>query len=123
MKLHLSEGKGRYQIQGYHHQGVTINEKIYNHNLIVTPTYLAQWEVDDFAALHTSHFESLIALQPELVLLGTGKQLRFPDQHLFLPLLTQQIGVEVMDTQAACRTYAILMAEDRQVLAALLLDN
>lgn len=123
MKLHFSEGKGKYQIQGYNHQGVTINEKIYNHHLIVMPNYLAQWQINDFSELQLADFEYLSTLQPELVLLGTGQQLRFPAQHLLLPLLTQQIGIEVMNTQAACRTYTILMAEDRQVLAALLLDD
>lgn len=123
MKLHVSEGKGQYTIQQYHHDSIIVNAKDYHHSLIVMPTYLSIWDINQFEQLTASHIEWFKTLQPELVLLGTGRQLRFPEQQLLLPLWEQHIGVEVMDTQAACRTYSILMAEDRNVLAALLLET
>jgi hypothetical protein len=70
-----------------------------------------QFLAEDFAAI--------AALKPEIVLLGTGEKLRFPNPRIFAPLREAKIGFEVMDTQAACRTYNILLAESRKVAAAL----
>ncbi len=85
------------------------------------PEYLNDWDVENFEALKTTHFQQLCKLRPEVVLLGTGQKIRFPTSELLAPLINIGIGVEVMDTAAACRTYTILMAEGRQVVAALLL--
>jgi uncharacterized protein len=71
--------------------------------------------------LSIADFESLLDRKPELVVFGTGAKQRFPHPKLLASLTQKNIGVEIMNTQAACRTYNILMAEDRQVLAALLL--
>jgi uncharacterized protein len=90
---------------------------------VVLPDSLIEpWDIAGFDALSRAHFEYLLSLQPEIVLLGTGTQLRFPAPALSRPLLAARIGLEVMDTRAACRTYNILMAEGRKVAAALLLD-
>lgn len=120
MKLHLENAEG-YKIKRYDPQSVTINDVVYNNNLIVLPEHLQTWEVDSFEALTLVHFENIARLKPELVLLGTGLKLRFPPSELFTPLLQQGIGVDVMDLYAACRTYNILMGEGRNVAAALLI--
>ncbi len=79
------------------------------------------WPADSLAALTAGHFESLLALKPEVVIFGSGAQLRFVSPALLRPLIEARIGVETMDTAAACRTYNVLAAEGREVVAALLL--
>ena len=75
-----------------------------------------------FDALEESDFSRIAALGCEVLLFGTARLQRFPHPSLLQPLMLARIGVEVMDTAAACRTYNILMAEGRKVAAALLLD-
>lgn len=120
MKFQLDFGPATYQIQRYDAQSVTINDKIYTQSIIVMPEYLSEWGVKGFRALELDHFQRLRALCPAVVLLGTGAKIHFPTPELLTPLAQDGIGVEVMDTPAACRTYMILMAEGRQVAAALL---
>jgi len=81
-----------------------------------------QWEPADFAALTQAHFDGLLQLKPELVIFGSGARLRFPPPALLRGLIEQRIGVESMDTAAACRTYNVLVSEGRTVVAALLLE-
>ncbi|EDN71853.1 MAG: Mth938-like domain-containing protein [Candidatus Parabeggiatoa sp.] len=123
MKLHLDlSDDSHYQIQRVDSQSVTINEKVYSHNIIVQPNSISDWDVENFDTLEVAHFQQLCALRPELVLLGTGQKIHFPATELLVPLINEGIGVEVMDTPSACRTYTILMAEGRKVLAALLIS-
>lgn len=121
MKLQLETADGAYQIQRYTTDSITVNGQVYTTSLIVLPKQIRVWAVDNFASLTEVHFASLIPLQPEVVLLGTGTKIQFPALTLLAPLINQNIGVEVMDTPAACRTYNVLMAEERAVVAALLL--
>ncbi len=97
-----------------------VNNVRHETSLIVMPEQLLPWEAENFAALKAADFSGLVSLQPEVVLLGTGDKLRFPHPRLTRALSEARIGVEVMDLQAACRTYNILMAEERKVAAALL---
>ena len=80
------------------------------------------WDVDAFEALQPNHFDAVLALQPELVVFGSGVRLRFPRPALLRRLIERGIGVETMDTAAACRTYNVLASEGRSVVAALLLE-
>ena len=75
-----------------------------------------------FAALNAADFSLVCAQKPELFILGTGARQHFPKPEVLKPLIEARIGFEIMDSQAACRTYNILMGEGRQVLAAILLD-
>ena len=77
---------------------------------------------DAFEQLRAEHFEQLVALAPELVIFGSGQRLRFPAPALMRSLIERRIGVETMDTAAACRTYNVLASEGRAVVAALLLE-
>jgi len=81
------------------------------------------WPVARFEEITQEHFESVIALAPELVIFGSGTRLRFPAPALLRGLIERRIGVETMDTAAACRTYNVLASEGRSVVAALLLDG
>ena len=83
---------------------------------------MIDWAPARFDALALEHFALLAALEVEVVLLGTGARQRFPAPGLTEPLRAARVGLEVMDVAAACRTYNILLAEERRVAAALLLE-
>lgn len=106
--------------QGY----VAVNGVRYQSSLVVLPDRIVEdWNVQDFASLAQSDLGALASLKPELVLLGTGDLLRFPDSKLLASLAAAGIGAEIMDTRAACRTYNILAEEGRNVAAALIIPR
>jgi uncharacterized protein len=80
------------------------------------------WGPDRFEALRAEHFDALAQAGPEVVIFGSGSRLRFPPAALLRELMSRRIGVETMDVAAACRTYNVLAAEGRAVMAALLLE-
>ena len=82
---------------------------------------ISDWEPASLAELTIKHIDIISSLEPELVLLGTGARLQFPANEILTPLHQRGIGIEVMDTAAACRTFNILMSEGRNVVAALLM--
>jgi uncharacterized protein len=121
VKLHAS-GPGAYNtITGYGEDYVAINGQRHDSSLIVMPEQLLPWNASVFENLKTEDFGALADLGAEIVLLGTGPRQRFPHPSLVAPLTQARIGLEVMDLKAACRTYNILVAEERKVAAALLL--
>jgi uncharacterized protein len=120
VKLHASSPSALLTFSGYGDGFVLINGERHERNLIVMPERLLPWEVAGFDALAEKDFQVILELNPEIVLLGTGPRQRFPHPRLIRALMEKRIGVEAMDLQAACRTYNILMAEERRVAAALL---
>jgi uncharacterized protein len=120
MRLSLDHHDG-YLIRGYDTGMLLINDINIDASVLVTPTELRRWTPQRFEQLCAEHFRELLALEPELVLFGSGARQRFPSPSLTAGLLEAGLGVETMDTAAACRTYNILMAEGRRVAAALLL--
>jgi len=121
MKLSLDENTtNSYQIQRIDADSITVNNKIYSQNIIIMPNQIVTWNIANFAELTVKHFQQLRDLQPELVLLGTGDKSRFPAQELLIPLIEAKIGLEVMNTTAACHTYSLLVIEGRKVAAALI---
>jgi uncharacterized protein len=122
MKIHLESGIGQNLIRAYAPGRITINEEVYTTSLIVTPyQVVSAWPPASFTDLLAEHFEMIASLQPEVVILGTGAELRFPAPVLTRSLVEAGIGIEVMDTGAACRTYNFLMSDGRRVAAALLM--
>ncbi len=121
MKLSLDENTTSYQIQRIDSNSITVNNKVYSQNVIVMPNKIINWNATNFETLQVSHFQQLLDLKPELVLLGTGNISRFPTTELLVPLIEAKIGLEVMNTIAACHTYTLLRIEGRNVAAALLL--
>lgn len=122
MRLQLDSGDATYRIQSYQpHTSICVNDQFYTHSLIVAPHQLQAWSPADFAALTAEDFSMLLTFKPHVILFGSGAHFRFPAPHLLAALYEAGMGVEVMDTAAACRTYSVLMAEARQVLAALLI--
>jgi uncharacterized protein len=120
VKLHASSPSALNTFSGYGDGYVMINGQRHDSNLIVTPEQLLPWSASGFDALTESDFQGFLDLKLEILLLGTGPKQRFPHPRLTRVLAEKRIGVEAMDIQAACRTYNILMAEERRVAAALL---
>ncbi|HXF46496.1 MAG TPA: Mth938-like domain-containing protein [Burkholderiaceae bacterium] len=123
MKLHADPPTDRNTVTAYGPGYVEINKVRHERAVVLTPDRpISPWNVASFDALRAEDFAALLSFAPDVVLLGTGARQRFPHPRLLAPLARARIGLEVMDTQAACRTYNILMAEGRRVLAALLLE-
>ncbi len=122
MKLQLANTDGLNTFTAYGDGYVSVNGIRHNCNIAVLPNRLIpEWTQATFDALTVADFELLAGLDAEIILLGTGNQLRFPRPELMRPLIQAQKGLEVMDLQAACRTYNILIGEGRKVAAGLLL--
>ena len=102
--------------------GVAAQEKVSHSLAIGSRGERLDWNGVSFNTLTEDHFNQLAALQPELVIFGSGSALRFPPPRLQRALMQARIGLETMDTLAACRTYNILAGEARHVLAVLLID-
>jgi uncharacterized protein len=120
MKFHLSRAAGNV-FTGHGAGYVRLGVVEYHASLVVTPEQvLSGWAAGGFDALTEADFAALADLKPEVVLFGTGTSLRFPHPRLTRALTDAGIGVEVMDTPAACRTFNILAAEGRRVAAAVL---
>jgi uncharacterized protein len=122
MKFTLTDNSDNYIIRSYDQDEVVVNEFRYSSSMIVTPKQIFDdWPPQSFADLTPEHFNALADLNPQLIILGTGATQQFPEPALYASLVNRGIGVEVMATSAACRTYNILVAEGRNVAAALLL--
>jgi uncharacterized protein len=122
MKLELNQTNGLNTFTAYGEGYVSVNGIRHNCNVAVLPDQLiTAWTTADFDTLTVADFELLAGLDAEIILLGTGNQLRFPRPELMRPLIKAQKGLEVMNLQSACRTYNILVAEGRKVAAGLLL--
>jgi uncharacterized protein len=121
MKLHLTQSPGNHLITGHGTGWVEVNSLRHQRSLIVLPNLIvSDWDVADFDSLAAAHFERIAHLAPEVVLLGAGATHRFVHPRLSRKLTESGIGLECMDTAAACRTYNILLAEGRHVAAALI---
>jgi uncharacterized protein len=122
MKLHADQPNALNTVTAYDVDYIEVNRQRHHGPVIIMPQgNVEPWSASSFETLSIADFESLLDRKPELVVFGTGAKQRFPHPKLLASLTQKNIGVEIMNTQAACRTYNILMAEDRQVLAALLL--
>lgn len=126
MKLHATGPTAIHSFTGYGGDYVAVNGRHIAQSVVVLPERLIEpWEPRDLAGLETAHLEALLELDREVVLLGTGPFLKFPPAAVMRPVLAKfnaaGVGLEVMDVHAACRTYNILVAEERKVAAALLM--
>ncbi|MBV8466938.1 MAG: Mth938-like domain-containing protein [Burkholderiales bacterium] len=123
MKLHANAPSSLNVFTSYGADFVAVNQVRHAGSIVVTPTSVEPWRPIGFDDLTSEDFAALLAWKPEVVLLGTGERLRFPHPQLTKALTQQQIGVEAMDVSALCRTFNILVAEDRRVVAAVLLGS
>ena len=123
MKLQSDPHSGANTITGYGDGYVEINQTPYAHAVLLSSDgAISAWPAQSFDSLEASHFTQMVELKPELILIGTGSKQRFPKPEVLKSLILANIGFEIMDSQAACRTYNILVGEGRQVLLALIVE-
>lgn len=121
MKLHAEKGSGNY-IQSVTAQAVLINGTSYSGPVLVSADrIISDWTPRPVAELKLDDFRAALELEPDVILFGTGTTHQFVSNHLVTAIMAGGVGFEVMATDAACRTYNVLAAEDRRVVAALLL--
>ena len=124
MKLHSDPRPFYNTFTAYGEGYVEVNEVRYTHSVIVQPEgEVIAWPVTSFAALSEDDFAPLLPLALEIVFFGSGQKLRFLHPRLLRGLSAMKIGTETMDLFAACRTYNILLSEERKVAAALLIET
>jgi uncharacterized protein len=122
MKFTLANEDDNYIIRAYDPGELQIDEYRYSSSVIVMPKRIIDdWPPEQFEDLTPEHFTALADLNPQIVVLGTGATLQFPDPEIYAVLVQQGIGIEIMTTPAACRTYNLLISEGREAAAALLL--
>jgi uncharacterized protein len=121
MKLHAARPSGRNMFSGYGDGYVLVNAEKFERSVIVLPDRpVSPWGVSSIENLTQEDITALAALGVEILLLGTGKSQRFPHPRVLQSLREARVGVEVMDSPAACRTYNILLGEERNVAAAII---
>jgi len=122
MQLNLENPDFRYFLRGVSPEGILVNERRLAGSFILSPMALIEaWRPRDVAELLPEDMEPLLALEPSVVLLGTGATLRFPSAAVMAACLTRGIGIEAMDNAAAARTFNVLATEARKVVAGFLL--
>ena len=111
-------------ISGYGPGWVGVNGEKITHSVILSSRgERIAWPLERFEDLGAGHFELLAQVEAEVVIFGSGSRIRFPQAAWLKPLMAKRIGIETMDTAAACRTYNILAQEGRSVAVALLLEQ
>ncbi|WP_303907046.1 Mth938-like domain-containing protein [Thiohalomonas denitrificans] len=134
MKFSQDLTAGGYAIHGYSDGEIIValpaseansenrGRKHLTHSFVITrETLVEDWPPEKLDELEADHFEQVAALEPEVVIFGTGASLRFPRPEISAVFAERGVGLEIMDSRAACRTYNILAAEGRRVAAALLI--
>lgn len=122
LALHLQTNTTQKLFTGHGPNYVAVDGQRYTRPVVVTAEAVhTDWTATDFAGLTARDFDYFIAMRPEVLLFGTGAAQQFARPELFCNLIAAGIAIEFMDTPAACRTYNILVAEDRKVVAAVLL--
>ncbi len=111
----------KFIITGYEPGKVLINHKAYQQSLIISPESLVHpWKVTDVLHLNEDTLVSILEDQPEIMIIGTGEALILPEPKIIALFAQHQIGLETMNTSAACRTYGILIAEGRKAAAGII---
>jgi len=123
MQLTLENPDVRYVLRGATGDSALVNDQRLTSSFILSPdTLLPDWRPGAIADLDPADLDPLLALEPALVLLGSGGGLRFPAQAVLAACLTRGIGIEVMDNAAAARTFNVLASEGRRVAAGFLIQ-
>lgn len=117
------EHANRPLISSYTDGKIGIGENTYQTSLLITPAgKVMTWPVKKLDQLIEEHCKEIVAYQPEIVIIGTGATHQLPNLSIIHYFTNHHIGIEIMSTNAACRTYNVLALEDRNVLAALIIS-
>lgn len=124
MKLQLENPRGINVVRAFDAKGILVNETRYTRSLILSARYITEdWPVPSVRAFDHGVCESIVEHEAEIVLLGTGTRHHPIDSRYFAWFASHGMGLEVMDTHAACRTFNVLAAEERRVVAALIVES
>ncbi len=124
MELNLERPRDYLFVRKANAHTVVIADRSFTASIILArDKVIDDWGVSDVAAMAPGHAEPIFALQPEVVLLGTGAHQKFPSQAVLAAFLKRGVGVEVMDNAAAARTWDILASEGRNVVAAFIIGD
>ena len=122
MKFSEDLNSGSQVIDRYDDESITINEKMFTQSLIVSNFQIIEnWPVNEINDLSNQSLQAIIELQPEVIIIGTGNQILFPRPENYSSVINMGIGIEFMNTGAACRTYNVLLSEDRKVAAGIII--
>jgi len=122
LKFQPDQLAGVNNITRYDGDNLRVNADLHTASVVVPWIGEARaWNVERVEQLTPAHFEALLELDPEVVIFGSGPKLRFVSPALYRSLIERRIGVETMDSGAACRTYTVLANEGRRVVAAIVL--
>ncbi len=119
MKFTLDKPQGEFVFSNYGDGFLTVNDQSHSNHLVIFPDHLEPWSVATFDQLTADHFDIFVKRNPDVVILGTGVRQQFPPVELRRELVRRKIQLDIMDTPAACRTYNLLVSEDRDVGAAI----
>ncbi len=122
MQFNLESTGDKYLVQACAPGQICVRGRIITDSIILTPDQIIEWPQTSLADLVTTDLDPLLALTPQVVILGSGKALIFPPAELIAHLGSRGIGCEVMDTAAACRTYNLLVHEGRNVACGLIIE-
>jgi uncharacterized protein len=124
MKFNLDQPAAINVVRGYGPGTIRIGERTFSRSLIVTATRIIEgWRPLGIPDLKVTDLDPLLELRPEVLLIGSGTRQVFPDRATLAALYSAGLGFEIMDTGAACRTYNVLVAEGREVVAALIVES
>jgi len=120
MRLTDDRSGGAFLVHSYAPGEVRVGDAVLRRSCLISAERLIDdWRPQTLDELQEADLAAVFALQPEIVVLGSGARQRFPDTRLLAAILARGIGCEVMDTGAACRTYNVLVSESRRAVAAL----
>lgn len=122
MPLAEDNTNNRYTITAYEANSITVSEKEYSKSIVLSPNHLTPWDIQNIAHISEANCSLLLDTDPQVVIIGTGEQQLFPKPEIYAFFAQHQIGLEVMANHAACRTFNILAAEGREVVAGFILQ-
>ena len=121
MELTLQSIKSGLFIKNYENHSLYIDDKIYKNNVLMTSAAVENWNLNDIDNLNIDDFKNVLDCKPEIIILGTGGSLVIPTPAIINDIQNQGIGFEFMITDSACKTFNLLVSENRKVAAALIL--
>lgn len=124
MDLTLHKPGDHHFIRSVGPEGITVTDTLYTKSLVLSADdLLPDWPVRSVAELTEAHLEAALEMDPEIVILGTGKKQAFPPPKFMVMFYEKGIGFEAMTTEAACRTFNVLLSENRKAVAALIVSD
>jgi len=117
MELTLQANKSNIFIKNYENGCFYIADKVYKHNICILKNQISQWKTANISQLVIKDIEEIIQHRPEIIILGTGITSMIPSKEIIKTCHSKNIGIELMKTESACKTFNLLIAEERDIAA------